>query len=404
MPNLLVAQSGGPTAAINATMLGVIQRAVTSNKINKIYGALFGIKGVLDDNLKEIGSLFANPQNMDLLANTPSSALGSCRYKLKKDPETYAKIIDILRKYDIGYFVYIGGNDSMDTVLQLSNYCKEQKIDDIKIMGAPKTVDNDLCVTDHTPGFGSAAKYIATTVAEIFCDIRVYNMPTVTVVEVMGRNAGWLTVSSCLAGLNGHDEPHFMYIPEIPFDETSFIQDIKQKLKETPNVLVAVSEGVKDKTGAYLCEKDEERSSDAFGHKFLSGAGKYLDRLIVKEVGCKVRTVELSLMQRSAAHLASATDLTESRLLGEAALDHALNGGSGEMSVIKRLSDKPYRIAIETTPIENVANHEKLVPLEWMNEKGNNVNQNMRDYLYPLIQGECQIRYKNGIPEHIRVY
>jgi len=400
MSNLIIAQSGGPTAAINATLLGVIQKAVTSGKIDKIYGALHGIKGLLAEEIIDLGPMMESTENMTLLSHTPAAALGSCRYKLKGDPEEYGKIISILKKYGAGYFVYIGGNDSMDTVAQLSKYCRENGIDDIKVMGAPKTVDNDLCETDHTPGFGSAAKYIATTFAEIYRDISVYDMPAVTIVEVMGRHAGWLTAASCLAGINGQGAPGLVYIPEIPLTEEDFISHVQEKLKESPYLCIAISEGIKGPDGVLYSEKQESKGTDAFGHKMLSGAGKYLERLISRDIGCKVRSIELNLMQRCAGHIVSATDIEESKLLGQTALDRALNGVSGEMAAIRRVSDKPYKVVYESVSIDKVANNEKLVPRDWMNEKGNHVNQKMIDYLYPLIQGECNIQYKNGIPMH----
>jgi len=404
MKNLMIAQSGGPTAAINATMVGVLQRALTSGRIDKIYGSLHGIKGLLNDDVIEIGSLFANPQNMTLLCGTPSAALGSCRYKLGDDPAVLKKIADKLVEFNIGYFIYIGGNDSMDTVLKLSKYFAANNLDYIKIMGAPKTIDNDLCVTDHTPGFGTAAKYIAVTIAELLCDIRVYDTPNVMVCEIMGRNAGWLTCAASLAKLGGMGAPDLIYIPEVAFCEEQFIEDVKEKLEQNHFVLACVSEGIRDSDGKLVCERTGEKTTDAFGHKHLSGVGKYLGNLVREKIGCKTRDIEFSLMQRCSAHIASATDIEESRMLGAAALDRAFNGGSGEMSIIKRLSNHPYQFRIETTPIENVANKEKTVPLEWLSEKRNNVNQQMLDYLMPLIQGEVHVRYKEGIPEHIKLY
>lgn len=404
MRNLLVAQSGGPTVAINATLAGVVERALTSDKIDRIYGGIYGIKGILEGNLREIGAELASTQALDVLANTPSSALGSCRYKLKDDDSSYERIIEVCREYDIGYFVYIGGNDSMDTVYKLSEYCKKNGIEDIKIMGAPKTVDNDLCATDHTPGFGSAAKYIATTISELFCDIRSYDMPTVTIVEIMGRNAGWLTASACLAGINGGDSPNLIYLPEVPYNENCFLADVKDELRKSPYVMVVVSEGLKNEEGKYLCNLGGDGKADAFGHIALSGTANYLAELVRKNVDCRVRPIELSLMQRCAAHIASRTDITEARLLGGTALERALAGKSGEMSTIKRISSHPYRIMIETTDIQNVANREKLVPMEWINARRNHVTQEMFNYLLPLIQGESAVVYKNGIPEHIRLF
>jgi 6-phosphofructokinase 1 len=242
------------------------------------------------------------------------------------------------------------------------------------------------------------------TVSELLCDIRVYDTPNVIICEIMGRNAGWLTCASALANLNGYGKPQLIYIPEIAFCEEQFLADVRAEMEKSPFVLVCVSEGVKDSEGNLVCERHGEKQKDVFGHKHLSGVGKYLANLVRQEIGCKTRDIELSLMQRCSSHIASATDIEESRMLGAAALDRAFHGGSGEMSVIKRISTLPYQFRIETTSIENVANHEKLVPLDWMNEKRNNVTQKMIDYLTPLIQGECHVRYKNGIPEHIKLY
>jgi len=407
MKNVLIAQSGGPTAAINATMAGVIDFANESKEVDKIYGGLNGIKGIIEGNLIEINHIFNYKENLDLLCQTPSSALGSCRYKLKNDNAIYGQIIDVFKKYGIGYFIYIGGNDSMDTVLKLSNYCNQNNLDDIKIMGVPKTVDNDLHVTDHTPGFGSAAKYIATTVAEIFCDIRVYGVPFVAIVEIMGRNSGWLTTSAALSGVNDGDSPNLIYIPEVAFDEKKFIEDVKKELAKRRYVLIAISEGLKDLNGAYLCEKMPSRGMevDAFGHKMLSGSGKYVEQLIIaNNLDCKIRGIELSLMQRAAGHIVSLTDIEESKLLGAKALERALEGYTAEMSIITRESSNPYKAVIGSVNVEKVANYEKTVPLEWLNAEKNNVTKEMIEYLYPLIQGEYNVLYENGIPKHIRLY
>jgi len=404
MKNLMLAQSGGPTAAINATMAGAIKLALTSSGVEKIYGAIHGVVGLIEDNVIDISDIFYDPQNLSLLAATPAAALGSCRYKMGDDKAVYKRIIDTLIKYEVGYFVYIGGNDSMDTVLKLSRYCKDNSID-IKIMGAPKTIDNDLCETDHTPGFGTAAKYIAVSVSELFRDISVYSSPNVLVCEIMGRHAGWLTCAAALANINGQGGAQLIYVPEVPFSEERFLEDVRKALTTTPFVIVAVSEGVKDANGELICERQGgAKTSDVFGHKNLSGVGQYLGGLVKREIGCKTRHIEFNLLQRCSAHIASKADIDEAHMLGAAALDRALNGGSGEMSVIKRISSKPYKFKIGTTHIENVANREKTVPLEWLNEERNNVTQEMIDYLAPLIYGEYQVKYKNGIPEHIKLY
>ncbi len=404
MKNLLVAQSGGPTAAINATLAGVCKKAFISGKVDKIYGGINGIKGILSKNIKEIGPMLSSVESMSMLVHTPAAALGTCRYKLDNKPETFQKIIEIFREFEIAYFVYIGGNDSMDTVNKLSIYCAENGIKDIQIMGAPKTIDNDLCVTDHTPGFGTAAKYIGITMAEVMLDVRVYDSKQAVIVETMGRNTGWLAASACLSGLNGGPTPHLIYLPEVPFDDEVFIADVKAIYETSSYAVIVVSEGVKDANGTYLCEKETTKGTDSFGHKFLSGAGKYLEQLISTHIGCKVRTIDFSLMQRCSGHIASLCDLEESMMLGEAALDRALNGISGEMPYIERLTSEPYTFRIGTTSVSNIANFEKKVPIEWLNDKKNNVNEKMLEYLKPLVQGEANVKYKNGIPQHIKLY
>ncbi|AMJ40943.1 6-phosphofructokinase [Anaerotignum propionicum] len=407
MKNLLVAQSGGPSAAINATLCGVVEKGLADKNIDKVYGAQNGIIGILAERMVELNALLSNPQSLQLLCQTPSSALGSCRMKLSHWEEStfeFEKIISIFRKYNIGYFIYIGGNDSMDTVHKLSEYCRLRKINDICIMGAPKTIDNDLMETDHCPGFGSAAKYIATTFSEIACDCNVYALPAVTIVEVMGRDAGWLTASSVLGRINGDSAPDLIYLCEKPFSVDGFLRDVREKLGEKHAVVIAVSEGIKNEAGEYITDCLQDRTTDAFGHKILAGAAKYLEEIVRQEIGCKVRSVELNLMQRCASHVASAADIYESRLLGMAAADYAMAGGSGKMAAIKRISTKPYQFEIEFVEIEKIANQVKTVPLKWIHEQGNDVTQEMIDYLLPLIQGELPCTYENGVPVHFRLF
>ncbi|MEA5056063.1 MAG: 6-phosphofructokinase [Anaerotignum propionicum] len=407
MKNLLVAQSGGPSAAINATLCGVVEKGLADKNIDKVYGAQNGIIGILAERMVELNALISNPQSLQLLCQTPSSALGSCRMKLSHWEEStfeFEKIISIFRKYNIGYFIYIGGNDSMDTVHKLSEYCRLRKINDICIMGAPKTIDNDLMETDHCPGFGSAAKYIATTFSEIACDCNVYALPAVTIVEVMGRDAGWLTASSVLGRINGDSAPDLIYLCEKPFSVDGFLRDVREKLGEKHAVVIAVSEGIKNEAGEYITDCLQDRTTDAFGHKILAGAAKYLEEIVRQEIGCKVRSVELNLMQRCASHVASAADIYESRLLGMAAADYAMAGGSGKMAAIKRMSTKPYQFEIEFVEIEKIANQVKTVPLKWIHEQGNDVTQEMIDYLLPLIQGELPCTYENGVPVHFRLF
>lgn len=407
MKNLLVAQSGGPSAAINATLCGVVEKGLADKNIDKVYGAQNGIIGILAERMIELNAMLSNPQSLQLLCQTPSSALGSCRMKLSHWEEStfeFEKIISIFRKYNIGYFVYIGGNDSMDTVHKLSEYCRLHKINDICIMGAPKTIDNDLMETDHCPGFGSAAKYIATTFSEIACDCNVYALPAVTIVEVMGRDAGWLTASSVLGRINGDSAPDLIYLCERPFSVDGFLCDVREKLGKKHAVVVAVSEGIKNEAGEYITDCLQDRTTDAFGHKILAGAARYLEEIVRQEIGCKVRSVELNLMQRCASHVASAADIYESRLLGMAAADYALAGASGKMAAIKRVSTNPYQFEIGFVEIEKIANQVKTVPLEWIHERGNDVTQEMIDYLLPLIQGELPCTYENGVPVHFRLF
>ena len=403
MKNMLVAQSGGPSAAINATITGVIDAGIASDQVGHVYGARNGIKGVLNENFVNLDEVCDTKEKRDLLSVTPAAALGSCRWKLKdpkENAEEFEEIIRILRKNNIGYFVYTGGNDSMDTVYKLSIYCKENNIDDIKVMGAPKTIDNDLGETDHCPGFGSAAKFIATAFTEIACDCFVYDVPSVTIVEVMGRNAGWLTASSALARTEERRVPQLIYLCEKVFDEEKFIEDVNKALEKENNIIVAVSEGVKDATGHYVGEETKSGKEDAFGHKYLSGIGKYLEGLVGNRIGCKVRSVELNILQRCAGYMLSETDIIESRNLGAFAAVSAIRGESGKMSALKRICDDPYQVEIELADLSKIANFEKKVPMEWINEECNDIKDDLLTYLKPLIQGEVQIPYENGVPRH----
>jgi 6-phosphofructokinase 1 len=406
MKNLLVAQSGGPTAAINATLTGVLQGVRASGKVDKVYGAKNGIEGAIKDNLIDLNEVVKDTKAMDTLTYTPSSALGTCRYKMKdwrKDEEPYKKIIEIFYKYEIKYFIYIGGNDSMDTVDKLSEYCKLNQHNFI-IMGAPKTVDNDLNLTDHSPGFGSAAKYIATTISELESDTSAYDIPAVTIVEIMGRNAGWLTASAALSRVNGNSGADLIYLCEKDFDNQRFISDVKEKLDKKSGILVAVSEGVKDSNGTYVSDQISSGAVDNFGHKYIAGAARALEQLVRNEIGCKVRSIELNLMQRSAAHIASETDIIESLMLGQKALSCALDGETGRMAAIKRLSDMPYRVEFISVPVNEVANHEKTVPMNWITPDGHDVTEELIAYMKPLIQGETNVKYENGIPVQIKLY
>lgn len=404
MKHMLIAQSGGPSAAINATVAGVVERCMTSDKVDRIYGAVNGIKGVINGHYIDLTEVLASPEQLDLLCHTPSAALGSCRLKLNNADDTQLKeIVDALLKREIGYFVYIGGNDSMDTVAKLSAYIQKNNIPDLYVMGAPKTIDNDLPETDHCPGFGCAAKYIAATFTEIVRDCEVYDIPAVTIVEIMGRNAGWLTAASALSRENGGSGPQLIYLCERAFDTERFIEDVKHCLSRKNAVVVAVSEGVKNADGSYLSES-KGRGVDVFGHAALSGTAKVLEGLVKEKIGCKVRSIELNLMQRCAAHLASANDLSESKMLGMTAADRALNGISGQMAVVVRKQNQPYRVSYGTADIRLVANYEKKVPDAWINREGNDVTEEMMEYLRPLVRGEVYPMTNSGIPVHLSLY
>ena len=353
--------------------------------------------GILTDKLIDLTETLADPETLQLLCQTPSSALGSCRMKLSDWEEStfeYDKILGIFRKYDIGYFVYIGGNDSMDTVHKLAGFCERMRIDDVKIIGAPKTIDNDLMETDHCPGFGSAAKYVAATMSEIACDCNVYAQPSITIVEIMGRDAGWLTASSALGRLNGDSAPDLIYLCERPFLVDRFLEDVREKMAEKHSIVIAVSEGLRNEEGDYVTDSLQNRAADAFGHKILAGAARYLEEILRFEIGCKVRSIELNVMQRCASHVASASDIYESRLIGAAAADYAISGGTGKMACIRRTSAQPYRFGIDFVDIGQIANHVKTVPDEWINEAGNDVTEEMLTYLLPLIQANCPVPIK----------
>ena len=396
--NAVVGQSGGPTAAINATLAGVIRGAFEcSDLIPTLYGMRNGIEGFLEERLVNLTDIFSDEKDIRTLELTPAAALGSCRKKMKSpedDPYTYEKLIEIFKKYNIRYFFYIGGNDSMDTVAKLSRYALEQDYE-MKVVGVPKTIDNDLMDTDHTPGFGSAAKYVAVTMKEILRDVSVYQMKAVTIVEVMGRDAGWLTASATLAN------PDLVYLPEVAFDPEAFILDIQEIQKDHPAVLVVVSEGIKYADGRYVGEEFGGRKTDAFGHVALSGAGKVLEELVKSKLGCKVRSIELNLPQRCASHIASKTDIMESVGVGRAAVKAATAGKTGVMMTINREEIADYSVFFDCADISNIANGVKKVPAYFINEKGNGVTAECVNYLAPLIIGEVTPEYENGLPKHI---
>ncbi len=401
--NAVVGQSGGPTAAINATLAGVIRGALASEAIDTLYGMRNGIEGFLAENLINLSEIFSDEEKIKILEQTPSAALGSCRKKMKSpkdDPETYEKLIEIFKKHNIRYFFYIGGNDSMDTVYKLSEFAAEHEYE-MKVVGVPKTVDNDLSATDHTPGFGSAAKFVATTMKELLCDVSVYTMKAVTIVEVMGRDAGWLTASAALPVLSGGRAPDLIYLPERSFDPEAFLASIERVWENHPAVLVAISEGIKFADGRYVGEGMGGRKVDAFGHVALSGAGKVLEDLVKERLGCKVRSIELNLPQRAAAHIASLADISESVGVGRAAVEYAIAGKTGVMATIDRKEGEEYSVTFGCADISKIANAVRGVPAEYINEEGNGITEAGLRYLAPLIVGEVDTVYENGMPKHI---
>lgn len=401
MFNIAIAQSGGPTAAINASLTGVFNGAQEHGEVDEIYGSINGIMGILEDELINLRGILMDESDKQLLMTTPSTILGSCRFKLadyEEDESDYLKIVHTFEKHNIRAFFYIGGNDSMDTVWKLDRYFRKKNID-IKVVGIPKTIDNDLPETDHTPGFGSAAKYVATSLQEIIRDSRVYSIPSITIVEIMGRDAGWLAASSCVLRANGEPAPHLIYLPEGQFSPEKYLEDVKQAMLRYKDVIVAVSEGIQ-----FPKEDAEETKVDAFGHKQNAGIGKELENFTSEHLKCKVRSIELNVMQRCSSHICSLTDLTEAERIGHEGAKMCLNQGiSGVMMLFKRISNNPYRVEIVTCDVENVANKEKKFPKEWISPEGNNVTVDALNYFLPLIQGEPQIKFRNGIPVHFRI-
>ncbi len=402
--NAIVGQSGGPTTAINATLAGVISGAMNADCIDKVYGMRNGIDGLLADRVVLLNELFTERADFERLKRTPAAALGSCRKKLPKEEDkdykaTFERIIEIFKKYDIRYFFYIGGNDSMDTVAKLSKYTNECGYE-VRIIGVPKTIDNDLLGTDHTPGFGSAAKYISVTMQEIIRDTAVYTVKAVTVVEIMGRDAGWLTASSELGRVLGLPSPDLVYLPERDFNMDEFFEDLSAALEKKPNIVVAVSEGLRMADGTFVGESAQSGAVDAFGHKYLSGTGKALELAIKENLGCKVRSIELNLPQRCAAHIASKCDIEESFGVGSAAVTAAVQGVSREMMVILRDNEpgEPYSSVYGHMDIDLIANKTKFVPKHFINERGNHVTDECLNYILPLIKGECYPEYKDGLP------
>ena len=403
--NVIVGQSGGPTAAINSSLAGVY-RTAKDRGAQKVYGMLNGIQGLLQERYIDLSDYIKSDLDSELLKRTPAAFLGSCRFKLPEiheDKEVYEKIFAILEKHNIEAFIYIGGNDSMDTIKKLSDYAIVTG-HPTRFIGCPKTIDNDLALTDHTPGYGSAAKYIGTSVKEIIRDsfCLEYKNGLVSIVEIMGRNAGWLTGAAALAKGEDCPGPDLIYLPELTFDIEAFGNKVKDLLSQKPAVVVAVSEGIRLADGRYVCDLGQSTDFvDAFGHKQLSGTANYLASYIAGEIGCKTRAIELSTLQRSASHCASRIDILEASQVGGAAVKAADEGDSGKMVVLNRISDDPYQCGTEVKDVHKIANDEKLVPREWVNAEGTYVTDEFVNYVRPLIQGDVSPIMVDGIPRHL---
>ena len=400
MKNIIVGQSGGPTAVINGSLYGVTSEGLKhQDKIDHVYGMINGIEGFLNDQIMDMGALSGNGE-LEFVRTTPGAYLGSCRYKLPEDlsDPVYPLLFQKMEEKNIGYFFYIGGNDSMDTVSKLSRYAAG--IDsDIRFIGIPKTIDNDLVETDHTPGYGSAAKYVASTVREIALDASVYdNKKSVTIVEIMGRHAGWLTAASVLARKFEGDNPVLIYLPEVAFDQDDFIAKVQKSLETTPNLVVCISEGINDGKGTFICEYASDVGVDTFGHKMLTGSGKYLENLVKEKVGVKVRSIELNVCQRCSSAMLSDTDLTEAVNAGAYGVQAALKGETGKMITFNRHYNHPYELSYGTADVNNICNKEKPVPAQWITENGSDISDDFIAYAAPLIHGNVTVPMKDGLP------
>lgn len=398
--NILVGQSGGPTAVINGSLYGAVAQAKAHKKdrIDHIYGMINGIEGFLKDRYMDMENDISS-EEFEALKTTPGAYLGSCRFKLPSDlnDPVYARLFDKFNRMNIGYVLYIGGNDSMDTVSKLSR-CAKAHNSDIRIIGIPKTIDNDLVCTDHTPGFGSAARFVATSVREIGIDASIYDTNSVTIVEIMGRHAGWLTGAAVLARKHKKDNPVYIYLPEENFSTEQFVEDIKKALEYRKNIVVCVSEGIHDAQGRFICEYEAAAGTDNFGHKMLAGCGKYLENLIRIRLGIKVRSVELNVSQRCSSVRQSKTDLDEAIEAGRFSVDSAMRGESGKMAAFVRVSDMPYKMECGLVDVNDVCNKEKKVPLSWITDHGTNISEAFIQYVLPLIQGSISLPEENGIP------
>ena len=396
--NILVGQSGGPTAVINSSLYGVIREGKAHPEtVDQVLGMVNGIKGFLEGRILNLSDM--SEEQAKLLRTTPAAYLGSCRYKLPEDLQdaVYPEIFEKLDQQNVGYVLYIGGNDSMDTVSKLSRYGAMIE-SDVRFIGVPKTIDNDLIMTDHTPGFGSAAKFVASMVRQMVLDSEVYKTKSVTIVEIMGRAAGWLTAASALARKYEGDNPVLIYLPETVFDVEAMLQKVSELLETKKNLIICVSEGIHDQNGKLICEYEQEIATDVFGHKNLTGCGKTLETIIKDRLGVKVRSVELNITQRSNAVEASLTDVDEAQQCGQQGVRMALNGQNGLMVSMQRESESPYAITYQGVDVNLVCNQEKLVPLEWITKDGTDVSEAFLTYARPLIQGESRPPMEDGLP------
>ena len=400
--NLIVGQSGGPTAVINSSLYGVVSEGLLQDSIGHVYGMVNGIEGFLAGRVLDFQEVFKG-NDLEKLKTTPGAYLGSCRYKLPEDLNNpvYPQLFQKFKELDIGYFFYIGGNDSMDTVSKLSRYA--EKINSpIRVIGEPKTIDNDLVLTDHTPGFGSAARYVASTVREIVTDANVYETKSVTIVEIMGRHAGWLTAAGALARKYTGDNPLLIYLPETAFDQEAFLSKVQECFEKNPNVIVCVSEGIHDEKGTFICEYDNSVGTDSFGHKMLAGCGKYLENLVRSRLGVKARSVELNVSQRCSSAMMSAADQQEAVAAGQFGVRCALKGETGKMVSYVRDSNVPYRMRLGLEDVNLICNKEKTVPLEWISEDGSDITQDFITYALPLIQGTVEVPLgTDGLPDFV---
>ena len=400
--NLIVGQAGGPTTVINSSLYGVVSEGLLQDSIGHVYGMVNGIEGFLAGRVLDFQEVFKG-NDLEKLKTTPGAYLGSCRYKLPEDLNNpvYPQLFQKFEELDIGYFFYIGGNDSMDTVSKLSRYA--EKINSpIRVIGEPKTIDNDLVLTDHTPGFGSAARYVASTVREIVTDANVYETKSVTIVEIMGRHAGWLTAAGALARKYTGDNPLLIYLPETAFDQEAFLSKVQECFEKNPNVIVCVSEGIHDEKGTFICEYDNSVGTDSFGHKMLAGCGKYLENLVRSRLGVKARSVELNVSQRCSSAMMSAADQQEAVAAGQFGVRCALKGETGKMVSYVRDSNVPYRMRLGLEDVNLICNKEKTVPLEWISEDGSDITQDFITYALPLIQGTVEVPLgTDGLPDFV---